>query len=73
MVDPAWIPVIHMANSSVLNWTSLSGMVYQVWSTTNLAMPFTTLGNVITASESTTSCTNNPTNSAQYYRVQLLP
>jgi hypothetical protein len=62
-----------MANSSVLNWTSLSGMVYQVWSTTNLAMPFTTLGNVITASESTTSCTNNPTNSAQYYRVQLLP
>jgi glycosidase len=73
LVDPAWIPVIHMDNSSVLSWTSVSGMVYQVWSTTNLALPFTTLGNVITASDSTTSCTNNPTNSAQYYRAQLLP
>jgi len=73
LVDPAWIPVIHMDNSSGLSWTSVSGMVYQVWSTTNLALPFTTLGNVITAMDLTTSCTNNPTNSAQYYRVQLLP
>lgn len=73
LVDPAWIPIIHMANSSVLSWSSVSGMVYQVWSTTNLATPFAALGNVITASDSMTSCTNSPTNSAQYYRVQLLP
>jgi hypothetical protein len=73
LVDPAWIPVIHMVNSSVLSWNSVSGMVYQVWSTTNPAIPFNALGNVITASDATTSCTNNPTNSAQYYRVQLLP
>ncbi len=62
-----------MANSSVLSWSSVSGMVYQVWSTTNLSMPFTALGGVITASDSTTRCTNNLTNSAQYRRVQLLP
>jgi hypothetical protein len=62
-----------MTNPSVLDWTSVSGMVYQVWSTTDLSVPFAALGNVITASESTTSCTNNPTNSAEYYRVQLLP
>jgi hypothetical protein len=73
LIDPTWIPVIHMDNSSVLSWTSVSGMVYQVWSTTNLSTPFSALGSVITASESTTSSTNSPTNSAQYYRVQLLP
>ncbi len=73
LVDPAWIPVVHMANSRVLSWTSVSGMVYQVWSTTNLTMPFAAFGNVITASESTISCTNSPTNSAEYYRVQLVP
>ena len=73
LVDPAWIPVIHMANASVLDWTSVSGKVYQVWSTTNLLVPFITLGSVITAIDSTTSYTNNPTGPAQYYRVQLLP
>ena len=73
LVDPAWIPVIHMANSSVLSWTSVSGMVYQVWSTTNLTMPFAAFGNVITAFDLTTSCINKPTNPAQYYRVQLVP
>jgi hypothetical protein len=73
LVDPAWIPVISMTNASVLNWTSVSGKVYQVWSTTNLLVPFMTLGSVITAADSTISYTNNPTGSAQYYRVQLLP
>jgi glycosidase len=73
LVDPAWIPVIHMANTSVLGWTSISGKVYQVWSTTNLLVPFIALGSVITAAGSTTSYTSNPTGSAQYYRVQLLP
>jgi hypothetical protein len=62
-----------MANASVLDWTSFSGKVYQVWSTTNLLVPLITLGSVITAAGSTTSYTSNPTGSAQYYRVQLLP
>ena len=73
LVDPAWIPVIHMANASVLDWTSVSGKVYQVWSTTNLLVPFIALGSVITAADSTTSYTNNATGSGRYYRVQLLP
>jgi Alpha amylase, catalytic domain len=73
LVDPAWIPVIHMANASVLDWTSVSGKVYQVWFTTNLLIPFITLGSVITATDSITSYTSNPTGLARYYRVQLLP
>ena len=73
LVDPAWIPIIHMTKPSVLDWTSVSSKVYQVWSTTNLLIPFVTLGGVITASDSITSYTSNPTGSAQYYRVQLLP
>jgi hypothetical protein len=73
LVDPAWIPVIHMDNASVVDWTSVSGKVYQVWFTTNLLVPFITLGSVITATDSTTSYTSNPTGLARYYRVQLLP
>jgi glycosidase len=73
LVDPAWIPVIQMEKSGVLSWNSVSGLAYQVWSTTNLSLPFGALGNVITASDSSISSTNNPTNSAQFYRVELLP
>jgi hypothetical protein len=73
LVDPAWIPVIHMASASVLDWTSVSGKVYQVWSTTNLLVPLITLGSVITSFDSITSYTSNPAGPAQFYRVQLLP
>jgi hypothetical protein len=73
LVDPGWIPILSMQDNRVLKWTSVSGMTYQVWSTTNLGLPFTTLGGVITASGQTTQSTNVSPYSVRFYRVQLLP
>ena len=39
LVDPGWIPVLSMQGGSVLQWTSVSGKNYQIWSTTDLAAP----------------------------------
>ena len=44
LVNPAWMPVASMTAPSLLNWSSVSGKVYQVWSTTNLSVPFTAFG-----------------------------
>ena len=68
LVDPNWIPVLSMEGDSVLNWTSVSGKTYQVWSTTNLGIPFTTIGGVITAFGPTTQSTNAMSDS-----VEILP
>jgi hypothetical protein len=73
LLNPAWIPVASMASKNFLNWSSASGLVYQVMSTTNLSVPFTSFGNIITAATTTVSFPNNPTNAARYFRVQLLP
>jgi glycosidase len=73
LVDPGWIPVLSMDGSSVLQWSSVSGKTYQVWSTTNLSIPFTPLGGVITASGPTTQSTNNSSDSVRFYRVQIFP
>ncbi len=73
LVDPNWIPVLSMQGNSALSWTSVSGLTYQVWSTTNLGTPFTTIGGVITASGSTTQSTNNFTDPERFYRVQIIP
>ena len=73
LVDPSWIPVLSMNGSSVLTWTSVPGKDYQVWTTTNLAVPFSTLSGILTASEPTTRYTNAPADGARYYRVQLFP
>ncbi len=73
LVDPGWIPVLSMQDGSVLKWTSVSGMTYQVWTTTNLRVPFATLGGVITASGPTTQSTNASPDSVRFYRVQLIP
>ncbi|HXD01440.1 MAG TPA: alpha-amylase family glycosyl hydrolase [Verrucomicrobiae bacterium] len=73
LVDPNWIPVLTMQGNNVLNWTSVSGKKYQVWSTTNLGTPFTTIGGVITATGPTTQTTNTLPDSTRFYRVQLFP
>jgi glycosidase len=73
LVDPKWIPVLSMQGSAVLNWTSVSGMTYQVWSTTNLNIPFAPVGGVITASEATTQNTNGGFDPARFYKVQIFP
>jgi glycosidase len=73
LVDPDWIPILSMQGNSVLSWTSVSGMTYQVWSTTNLGIPFTTIGGVITASGPAIQSTNNFADPVRFYRVQVFP
>jgi hypothetical protein len=73
LVNPAWVPVASLAGRGLLSWSSVSGEVYQVWSTTNLAIPFTAYSGMLTAAAPTLTFTNNPTNAAQYFRIQLRP
>jgi hypothetical protein len=73
LVDPDWIPTLSMQGSSVLSWTSVSGLTYQVWSTSDLSTPFTTLGSVITASGPTIQSTHNFADPVRFYRVQVFP
>jgi hypothetical protein len=73
LVNPSWIPVPSLRGNNVLSWTSVSGLTYQVWSTTNLGVPFSTVGGVITASEPSTQSTNNSTAPMRFYRVQVFP
>jgi|GEM_PF-622199 len=73
LLNPGWVPVLSMQNRYVLDWTSVSGLTYQVWSTTNLAVPFTTLGGVLTGAGPVLQLTNNLPDSQRFYRVQLFP
>lgn len=73
LVNPQWIPVLSMQSSSVLSWTSVSGKKYQVWSTTNLSIPFATVGGVVTAPGPSTQSTNIFPDSVRFYRVQVFP
>ncbi len=73
LVNPNWIPVLNMLSSSVLSWNSVSGKTYQVWSTTNLSVPFSTLGGLINAPGPVASYTNSPTSGTRFFRVQFFP
>jgi glycosidase len=73
LVDPNWIPILSMQGSSVLSWTSVSGLTYQIWSTSDLGTPFTTLGGVIAAFGPMTQTTNNFADPVRFYRVQVFP
>ena len=73
LVNPAWIPVASMTTPSLLNWTSVSGQIYQVWSTTNLTVPFTAFSGMLTAAAPTLTFTNNPATASQYFRIALHP
>ena len=71
LVNPSWIPVLNILNSSVLSWNSVSGRTYQVWSTTNLALPFSTLGSLISAVGPVATYTNSSANGTRFFRVQF--
>ncbi|HEY1791043.1 MAG TPA: alpha-amylase family glycosyl hydrolase, partial [Verrucomicrobiae bacterium] len=73
LLNPGWIPVLSMQGRNVLNWTSVPGLAYQVWTTTNLFVPFTTLGSVITGAGPILQITNTSPDSTRFYRVQLFP
>ena len=48
-------------------------MTYQVWSTTNLTLPFAAFGGVLTASAPVLMVTNRTTNTGRFFKVQLFP
>ena len=73
VVDPSWLPIASMNTSQFLNWNSVSGNTYKVWSTTNLTAPFLPISGVITATVPVLTFTNNLTNAAQFFKIQLLP
>jgi hypothetical protein len=73
LVNPNWIPVLSMQGNSLLNWTSVSGLTYQVLSTTNLSTPFVPIGGVITGAGPALEFTNISPDSARFYRIQLFP
>ena len=73
LLNNASLPVANLVSPGLLSWSSISGQVYQVWSTTNLTLPFVPYGGMVTALSSTISFTNNPTNSARYFKVRWLP
>jgi len=73
LVNPAWVPLASMNSGSTLNWNSVSGEAYQVWSTTNLSLPFTPFSGMVTASAPVFTFTNSPTNAARFYQIQLYP
>lgn len=73
LVNPAWIPVVSLPAKNLLSWSSVSGETYQVWSTTNLSIPFTPFSGAITAAAPVCTFTNSLTNAVRYFKVQLLP
>ncbi len=73
LLNPTWVPLATMPLPNMLNWSSVSGLTYQVWSTTNLQTAFTPFSSVVTATAPVFTFTNNPTNAARYFKVQLVP
>jgi hypothetical protein len=73
LLNSALIPVATMAAPNLLNWSSVSGLTYQVWSTTNLRIAFTPFSSVVTATAPVFTFTNSPTNAARFFQIQLIP
>jgi len=73
LLNPAWVPVATMPARNLLGWSSVSGQTYQVWSTTNLSLPFAPFSGVLTSTATSFAFTNSPTNAARYFKIQLLP
>jgi hypothetical protein len=73
LLNPAWVPVPTMREPNLLSWSSISGLAYQVWSATNLTLPFTACSGIITATGPNLMFTNNPTNAARYFKIVWLP
>ena len=73
LVNPEWLPILTMQGDSILSWSSISGLTYQVWTTTNLSIPFATIGSMISASGAMTRNTNHFADPVRFYRVQVFP
>ena len=73
LLDPAWVPVVRLNDNHLLNWSSVSGQIYQVWSSPNLAQPFTAFSGMVTASAPALVFTNLNTNAGQFFQIRWFP
>jgi hypothetical protein len=69
------IQTVSRAGSAVtFTWNTIPDQRYQVQSNTNLSQTnWTSLGGILTATNTTTSATEISTNAQMFYRIQLLP
>jgi hypothetical protein len=73
LVNPSWVPIASIPGKDLLSWSSVSGETYQVWSTTNLMLPFTPFSGMVTASMATVTLSNSASNAATFFRIRLFP
>jgi hypothetical protein len=57
----------------VIAWNSVSNATYQIRSTTDLALPFTTFAGPILSGGATTSFTNSTTDPVRFFLIEQLP
>jgi glycosidase len=75
LVDPASVPrILSFTNGNLLSWSSVSNKIYKVIATTNLAVSFSPISGVITATGPTTLYMDlGATNSQKFYRIEMSP
>jgi hypothetical protein len=75
LLDPASVPrILSFTSGNLLNWSSVSNRIYKVMATTNLAVSFSPISGVITATGPTTFYMDlGATNSQKFYRIEMSP
>jgi glycosidase len=73
LLNPAWIPVAGLNFPNRLNWSSVAGQLYQVWTTTNLLEAFVPFGGSVLATNAVCTVTNDFNAAARYFKIQLIP
>jgi glycosidase len=75
LLDPASVPrILSLTSDYLLSWSSVSNNIYQVMVTTNLAVSFSPISGVITATGPTTFYLDmGATNSQKFYRIEMAP
>jgi glycosidase len=66
--------ILSLADGNRVTWSSVSGKTYRVLAAPGLATNFTPISSVVTAASPTaTWLDGSPTNSARFYRINVLP
>jgi len=66
--------ILILADNNLLTWSSVSGKIYHVWATADLATNFVPISQVITAAGPTATFLDiAATNASKFYRINVLP
>ncbi|HEY1663627.1 MAG TPA: alpha-amylase family glycosyl hydrolase [Verrucomicrobiae bacterium] len=60
-------------NNQLLLWNSAPGVNYEVWATTNLALPFEPISGVIPSQGGTTEFLDNDLEQQKFYEIEVVP